>query len=179
MTEMIRLGARLRAARKAAGFKTSKDFLKKFKIPASTYSQHESGSRTPDDDTLKFYSKALGVNFNWLLAGAGQPFKNINQIKKTILAEELIDLKNLDSNSQILVNQKIASTSKNSLNITNPKLVAKILKELLNIQGICLSDNAAKSIAQETIKIYKRITSSTSSQNTQIKLLNEFFAAYK
>src|SRR5438128_2280233 len=89
----IRLGARLRAARKAAGFNTSKAFLKKHKVPASTYSQHESGARIPDDTILEFYGKTFGVNIDWLKTGKGQPYKNINSKQDEIISEELIDIK--------------------------------------------------------------------------------------
>jgi transcriptional regulator with XRE-family HTH domain len=91
MTNTIRLGARLRAARKAAGFKTSKEFLNKHSVPASTYSQHESGARVPDDETLKFYSKVFDINLDWLKKGNGQPFNNISISKKNIqIFEELV-----------------------------------------------------------------------------------------
>ncbi|MCD6040019.1 MAG: Helix-turn-helix domain [Gammaproteobacteria bacterium] len=90
--KLLRLGARLRAARKAAGFKTAKAFLKKHHVPASTYSQHESGARTPDDQALKFYAKVFEVDFNWLKKGKGQPFKKITAFKKETLAEESIEL---------------------------------------------------------------------------------------
>jgi transcriptional regulator with XRE-family HTH domain len=98
MTTIQRLGARLRAARKAAGFNTSKSFLKKYKIPASTYSQHESGARIPNEETLKFYSNILEVNFTWLKAGKGQPYKNINASKKESMIEELTVLKQPNTN---------------------------------------------------------------------------------
>src|SRR5580692_4644305 len=107
--ETIRLSARLRAARKAAGFKTSKSFIKKHKIPASTYSQHESGTRTPDDDTLKSYSKIFSVNFDWLTNGIGLPYKYADK-KDGILAEELLDLnhyKNTNKLNMVLLNKTL------------------------------------------------------------------------
>src|SRR5579862_6047010 len=104
MANITRLGARLRAARKAAGFKTSKEFLKKHKVPASTYSQHESGARNPDDHALKFYSKVFRVNFNWLKSGKGNPYTNNNINKNTIMKEELLDIQSI---KKVEINQKI------------------------------------------------------------------------
>jgi transcriptional regulator with XRE-family HTH domain len=106
MTITIRLGARLRAARKAAGFKTSREFVKKYKVPASTYSQHESGARSPDDDMLKFYSDTFGVNTVWLKSGKGQPYSRISAKKINIMSEELIGLKHQIStiNETLLTN---------------------------------------------------------------------------
>ena len=159
MIETIRLGARLRAARKAAGFKTSKDFLIKYKIPASTYSQHESGKRVPDDETLKFYCKMLKVSFNWLKSGEGHPFKKETSSQKTIISEELIDL------------SKYADI--------NPDLLARILKSLLTKYDVHLSENKLKVISNETVKIYKRVIPLASGKNQHIKLLNKIFSSHK
>jgi transcriptional regulator with XRE-family HTH domain len=93
MLKNIRLGARIRAARKAAGFKTSKQFTKNHKIPESTYSQHESGARYPNDEMLQFYCKIFEVNLNWLKTGNGNPYTQKNSRKNSIISDELIDLK--------------------------------------------------------------------------------------
>lgn len=136
--DTIRLGARLRAARKAAGFKTSKSLVRKHKIPASTYSQHESGSRTPDDDTLKFYSKIFSVNLDWLKDGKGLPYSASSLSAKNIIKEELLDLSSLKKSTTI-----------------NEHLLTKILSEIFlekNTQNI--TANSIKKIVKEAIKIY-------------------------
>src|SRR5579872_7461018 len=98
MQDIIRIGARLRAARKAAGFKTAKSFLKKHKFPASTFSQHESGARIPDDKMLAFYSNVFKVNFAWLKNGKRHPYKKISAHQIGVMNEELADLKQLNPN---------------------------------------------------------------------------------
>jgi transcriptional regulator with XRE-family HTH domain len=163
MTKMIRLGARLRAARKAAGFNTSKEFLKKHKIPASTYSQHESGARIPDDDALHFYSKVFDVNFEWLKNGKGLPYKKISPNKANIMDEELINL----------------SSDKQHQSAFNQELMTDILGRLISAHTSELSTNTVKSIAKEASRIYKDIISSASSTKMQMKLLKSAFAAYK
>jgi transcriptional regulator with XRE-family HTH domain len=134
MTNTIRLGARLRAARKAAGFKTSKEFLNKHSVPASTYSQHESGARVPDDETLKFYSKVFDINLDWLKKGNGQPFNNISISKKNILSEELLELK-----KPVTLNQK---------------LLIQIFEELVQDTKI----SSLKTIIKQAVKIYAKLS---------------------
>lgn len=129
----IRLGARLRAARKAAGFKTSKEFLKKYKVPASTYSQHESGARVPNDESLEFYGRVFGVTYKWLKTGKGQPYKQISVGKKEIMNEELIDLNKGE------IKQKILTS---------------ILEKLLKIHVPQLSTTFVKSISKKAAITY-------------------------
>lgn len=163
MTNEIRLGARLRAARKAAGFSTAKSFLKRHKVPASTYSQHESGARTPDEETLKFYGKIFGVNINWLQNGEGQPFNKINLTQKNILNEELIDLKHWKPDSST-INQEILNT---------------ILTELISIHNAPLSSRQTKIIVKHVTQIYTDIISSSTSPNVQKQMIKPAVATYK
>lgn len=65
---------RLQASRIMAGHISSYAFSKRYGVPKSTYSQHESGSRIPRESALKKYSDCLNVNFHWLKTGYGHPF---------------------------------------------------------------------------------------------------------
>jgi transcriptional regulator with XRE-family HTH domain len=160
--ETIRLGARLRAARKAAGFKTSKTFLKESKIPASTYSQHESGARIPDDKILKFYSKIFTVNFDWLKEGKGLPYSNPN-LTNNILEEELLDLNKFKLDPSI--NQPILTT---------------ILHDLLSVHSEKIPNKLVKKIVIDSIKIYEIVISSIGSSNkNQQKILKKTLNSYK
>ncbi len=69
-----KISARLKASRKVAGFTSSYEFAQHYKIPKSTYSQHESGSRIPKDEALKQYAEYLNISFVWLKSGKGTPF---------------------------------------------------------------------------------------------------------
>lgn len=163
MTEITRLGARLKAARKAAGFNTSKSFITKHKVPASTYSQHESGSRMPDDEALKFYSKIFDVNFNWLKKGEGHPYTKISSEKKQIFNEELIDLTNFGQYSKTI----------------NKDLLATIFEELFKLNQSPLSNRLINKILTKSIHIYNKIVSSGSTEDQQRKLLRSKIATYK
>ncbi|EKD72815.1 MAG: hypothetical protein ACD_45C00578G0002 [uncultured bacterium] len=140
MTTIIRLGARIRAARKAAGFKTAKTFLKKHKVPASTYSQHESGARTPDDKALKFYSKVFDVGFDWLKNGKGHPYKKTDPAKKAIFAEESFEIKQINNKN---------------LDI---KLLTDIIEQLFKEAKIFHASKSAKGIANKVAKMYSKNT---------------------
>jgi transcriptional regulator with XRE-family HTH domain len=159
--ETIRLGARLRAARKAAGFKTSKSFLKKSKIPASTYSQHESGARIPDDDTLKFYSKLFTVNFDWLKNGKGLPYTQIAP-KNNTLEEELLNLEEFKSNTAI-----------------NHAVFTTILRETISNHASSIPTKIIKKIADDTLKLYAGTMLLDTSNKNHAKKLKSIINEYK
>lgn len=160
MQDSLRIGARLRAARKAAGFQTAKSFLKKYKFPASTFSQHESGARVPDDETLGYYSKVFEINLNWLKTGKGLPHAKSTANQKKALAEELINI------------------SKPTAIQLNEELLAKILTRLLTLQHAKISAKTIKSLSKEASKIYQEITSTSTSSKIQMNLLKAAFVNY-
>lgn len=151
MTDIIRLGARLRAARKAAGFKTSKEFLKKHRVPASTWSQYESGARLPDDEILKSYSKIFAVSFDWLKTGKGKPYKQLTTTKQAVMAEELADIGKWKINQELL---------------------SDILEKLLKNRAPQLTASMIKKVSADAANIYTKMLASTASSKTQKKVLN-------
>jgi hypothetical protein len=67
-------GARLRAARLAAGYASPIDFYERFDIKQGTYGNHEAGTRALDTATAALYAKFLGnVSAGWILTGEGEP----------------------------------------------------------------------------------------------------------
>lgn len=81
------IAKRLRAARKAVGFKAAKDFATQHKIPLSTYSQHETGKRSINAELIINYSTYFNINPCWLLTGNGEPFYGENQKEKKAIIE--------------------------------------------------------------------------------------------
>lgn len=65
------IGARLKIARIASGYRTAKDFAEEHNISNSTYSQHETGKRQINIDTLVKYAELISVNPSWLVSGKG------------------------------------------------------------------------------------------------------------
>lgn len=87
------IAKRVRAARKAAGFKAAKDFATQYHIPLSTYSQHETGKRSINAELILNYSSYLNINPCWLLTGSGEPFFSENQKdKKAIIERETFSI---------------------------------------------------------------------------------------
>jgi len=84
------IGARLRIARGSAGFRSAREFTLKHNIPASTYSQHETGKRALSIELLLHYCELLNVSPLWLMTGTGslQPNDLLSSAKK--LSEALV-----------------------------------------------------------------------------------------
>jgi len=70
------IGARLRVARGLAGFRSAREFTLKYGIPASTYSQHETGKRALSIELLLHYCTLLNISPLWLMTGNGLPQPN-------------------------------------------------------------------------------------------------------
>lgn len=167
MSETTRLGARLRAARKTAGFKTSKSFLKKHAVPASTYSQHESGARMPDDETLKFYSKVFDVNYDWLKYGKGRPFGQLSTAQKTIFNDELLD--------SSMLKKRALNTSP----MINAKCLTKILDEVLTYHTTKKLNTSLSKIVANTIRLYIEVTQTTNDYKSEKKAMMAALKKYK
>lgn len=63
------IGARLKAAREAAGFKTAIEFALQNGIPQPTYALHEGGRRGLKWDVAENYGELLGVEAAWIMSG--------------------------------------------------------------------------------------------------------------
>ncbi|MCD6039571.1 MAG: family transcriptional regulator [Gammaproteobacteria bacterium] len=100
------IAKRVRAARKAVGFKSAKDFASKYNIPLSTYSQHETGKRSINAELIINYSSYFQINPCWLLTGHGEPFFGENQQdKKDIIEREVFSISPKINDQQNKYNQ--------------------------------------------------------------------------
>ncbi len=95
--EAVLLGTRIRAARKALGYATGRDFQRKLGfVERSLYYQWELGRRTPCDEALKKISKICKVNYDWLATGKGSPYKGVKitsseaQKKEALISYEIL-----------------------------------------------------------------------------------------
>lgn len=124
---------RLRAARKAAGYKSAKEFAVEKGIALTTYSQHESGKRGFNAELMIEYSNSLQIHPYWLLTGMGEPFLNtVSADKKLILEQECYSLptseklsKNLKIEVDLLKKIFIAAESlfNNSIKLSFQELI--------------------------------------------------------
>lgn len=121
MIDKLKIGSRLRAARKAAGFKTALAFCEKFAIPLSTYSQNESGIKAPRAEALKNYADYLGVNLDWLKTGLGMPITGAN----IAIASQITQTLSEDEIAEELLSQRYAQSP------IDESLLSELLKVLL------------------------------------------------
>lgn len=85
------IAARLKIARSASGFKTSKEFAERHNIALSTYCQHETGKRPLSIEQLYTYAALTYVEPIWLLTGEGNPcstLENKQMEQKILQAQE-------------------------------------------------------------------------------------------
>ena len=137
----LTLPQRLRAARRSAGYKSAKAFITAHGIPGSTYSQHETGARNIDANTLKEYAKLFDVNYKWLAGGEGSVKKNkSDETRAKAFATELLDLNTVIKTAP-LISEKLLSAVLEGLVKTSKKINAKTLA------------NAATSIYSDVVRL--------------------------
>jgi transcriptional regulator with XRE-family HTH domain len=150
MNVQLDISQRLRAARKAAGFKTLTAFFTAHKISRSTYHHHETGSRNIDEATLKKYAKLLKVDYDWLATGEGSPYKTrFDETRAKFFAGETLNIK---------------STMKKSPLISE-KLMAAVLKAIMTANKKLSTEAFAEAITS----IYSDVVRMDGSLNEQIK----------
>lgn len=70
---METISKRLKAARKAAGFKSIEAVIERHPSwGIDAYKSHEAGRRNPKKETARTYAKAFKVRFEWLFLGLGE-----------------------------------------------------------------------------------------------------------
>lgn len=110
ITELdIQIGRRLQVARKILGFKSARSFARHHNIPESTYSQHETGKRSLNPNTLLTYATHLNISPGWIISGEKKSRKVENSLNlpllRSILKKELFGL--LQPNAQHHFNKVI------------------------------------------------------------------------
>jgi len=154
------LGARIKAAMKAARFKTAKEFCKKYHIPYLTFAQHTQGRRHPTQDFLTLYSKAFGVTIQWLETGEGNPLLNAKQSAKTA---KVLKLSAEEINKRLQIDQLLHSA-------LDTELLTEIIKQLL-VENNRIKVKKAEMTAKATAFIYNDIATLQESQETKIKMI--------
>jgi transcriptional regulator with XRE-family HTH domain len=104
-TTVIDLGraARLRQARKAAGYKKAAQFADAFGFPYFTYASHENGNRNIKHAILERYAQALRVSLDWLAYGPPrQPGRTERvRIEGYVIGNAEIQLRELEKPDEI------------------------------------------------------------------------------
>lgn len=173
MTDAIKkISTRLKAARKAAGFRSATAFAKEKEIPMSTYSQHENGKRSINSEILIFYCKQFGVQPGWLLSGIGSPFApdveevdRKGQLISDALDEEvsLADLK--------VPNDQLEPITQNISNV-DMHLYKEVLVRLLHLYSEENVQISEKELIEFSIEVYNGVVNTTASLVDKISMID-------
>ncbi len=164
------LGARIKAAMKATGFKTAKEFCEKHNIHYLTFAQHVQGRRQPNTEFLSLYANVFGVTSSWLETGEGNPFSHPKKTK------QLLKISQTEIDKRLAMNKLMH----NSLDI---ELLTKILKQVLSACNIKTKTSRPEQLAKAISYIYSDISEMSDNNATKEKLikvaLNTFFRNIK
>ena len=117
---------RLKLAREVAGYKTAKQFAKKFDIPLSTYSNHENDKRTISLEIAKRYADFLKIDLCWLLTGNNHKNSYVN---KNNTDEKYLTQVDIEELTEV---QERAGFKRTYIDLSiSPDLLAEII-EILN-----------------------------------------------
>jgi transcriptional regulator with XRE-family HTH domain len=160
----IQIGERLKAARQAAGYETSREFCSFVGVNESTYSQHESGLRFPRDQLIKQYAEALQVNYEWLKFGKGAPISNPNskygeQLTKQLRHENVL--------TQSLVNTALEK-----------ELLTHIIEALLESIAESNFELAPSQMAEAITTLYNNIQKNESKPELRQQFVNVAVSTY-
>ncbi|MDP1574335.1 MAG: helix-turn-helix transcriptional regulator [Coxiellaceae bacterium] len=155
------LGARIKAAMKAAGFATAKEFCEKYSIPYLTFAQHVRGRRTPTTSFLQLYSKSFGVTEKWLVTGEGHPTANHKGSK----------------------NKKIEDAFAHEISkyqtdlMLNSELLTTILEEVIKLKLKYKLDE--KKCADIATNLYTQIIKTSNEKSLQKNMVSTFIKTYE
>ncbi len=160
------LGARIKAAMKAAGYKTAREFCEKLNIPYLTFAQHTQGRRNPTDAFLKKYSKTFGVTVTWLKTGEGNPLLHTGSEKKEKRNKIKTALQNEINKSQFQIEHMI-----------NVELLSTILVAVAKLKKKYPLNE--KKCANITANLYAQVIQTTTEKDLQKKMVLAFIKTYE
>lgn len=169
MTEITQnIALRLKIARIASGFKTSKDFAEMHAIALSTYCQHETGKRPLSIEQLFHYAELTGVESVWLLTGTGNPCSNPDnkQMEQTILLEQ----EKLGCSGELAANAVPLISDQDRFSYVNMKIFKNIILESTPL----INEVAAEHIPDAVdfcFELYNRIITLDAKDEERIKVI--------
>lgn len=175
MTDFDRTGIRLKTARRAAGFKSAKEFCDRFGIPSSTYSLHETNHRNLKPKIAKKYADILGVNPTWLLTGSGSPY-NIEMQDDPLSNSEFMELLAYQGSEKIKLE---SSSSIERLDNVDVLVFCKIIIRILETLKDLNFQLELAQISKKSIEIYKDISLSSEKQEDQITMVELSITTFK
>ena len=182
MNDIIKkIGIRLKAARKAAGYRSATAFASEKSIPMSTYSQHENGKRSISAEMILYYCEQFAVEPGWLLSGFGTPFvadaqeiAKKNQIMSTVLDEEL----GLEAWTDVPENNFLGPINSDVTKI-DMQLYKEILLRLLPLfseNNLQISD---RELIDFSIEVYNGIVTTSAAMKDKIAMIDLSIASLR
>lgn len=170
LTSTKSISERLKNARKAAGYKSAKQFAQKNNIPPTTYSQHEASKRSLSIEVAKRYCEYLNINLCWLLTGETTEGLNILKEINPPLHEELCknpagDLTNEDFKQKLYDISRLQLTK-----IIDKELLSSILKRVHQLADE--HDMSMENMGNNIANIYEDITNTPEYKSSQTQLID-------
>ncbi len=152
------ISQRLKIVRVASGYLSAKEFTDKFKIPPSTYNQHENGKRTLSLENIFFYCEIFHIEPAWFILGLGNPCpddENYTELEKKILLEQhrLCSIGKIDAVSTPVIN------SYKKYSLVDVKIIKKILNYILPMLHI-IPKSKKDEVIDFCFDLYNKITTS-------------------
>jgi transcriptional regulator with XRE-family HTH domain len=173
------IGKRLRAARKAAGYRSATALSAAKHIPMSTYSQHESGKRALNADTLFYYGDLFGISAGWLLTGEGEPYaahiENADT-KTSILSEELFDVANP---GQLKMMEQTLQPITSRIAHVDMKLFSEVCLRIAPLFAVHHSALDQRELWDFAIEVYNGIISTSASDQDRLAMIDLSVASLK
>lgn len=132
------MAGRIKAAMKAAGFKTAKQFCEAHDVHYLTFAQHVQGRRSPTKHFLTLYSRAFNVSKDWLVTGEGDPLGG-----------------DVDDKQQSIQSEETSEPTRCASQLNIP-ILGKIIHQLLE-KKYCVVDDTPKQFAVAAASVYKSV----------------------
>lgn len=178
------IGRRLKSARIRAGFKTISSFIEYHKIPRTTYSQYEAGSREFCIKSAVEFCKIFETNLIWLLTGLGKiditdndfiELTSEDEYHKNLLSEkEFLQIINQSKEKKTLGGHTIKSKNKS----LDPELLSEVLKKVFEILSSINTEINANDLSHLTCSIYEDLIKLDSDNKSSLEVLDILKSAF-
>jgi transcriptional regulator with XRE-family HTH domain len=178
MNELVsNVGKRIRAARKAAGYRSATAFSKDKSIPLSTYSQHENGRRVLSIDILIQYADLFHVSAAWLLTGDGEPFDlHENVQRRAVIDDELYQMKPGSSDDVL---PETISPIQTDVGVIDMSLYKEVLLHIAPLFRDDSLDITERELIDFSIEVYNGIVITTAGEQDKLAMIDLSIASLK
>lgn len=164
------IGLRLAAARKAAGYKSIREFILAHKLKYTPYRHHELGSRPLTVQLIFHYSNLLGIDPGWLLTGKGYPCQNIkDNAKKNHIMETLVKI---SQTTNLSINQYSLIAKSDTFVNVDLSLLMLIFEKVLSVSVKNSSILSYQEIINFCIDTYNSVIKINSDEDTKHAMID-------